>query len=93
MNIFRKKRKVRKGIKELSLGRVAARVLRIGIPLIFIYLCAFLIMISRLSEDIPTYIIARVYSDTLEHIAMSALLIIAGALLLDILEKNFSKNS
>ena len=92
MNRFRKKRKVAKGINGLSLGRVAVWVLRIGIPLIFIYLCAFLIMISRLSEDIPTYIIARVYSDTLEHIAMSALLIIAGALLLDMLEKKISEN-
>lgn len=91
MNRFRKRRKVKNGIKGLSLGRMSARVLRIGVPLILIYLCAFLITISILSEDIPTYIIARTYSETLEHIAVSALLIIAGALLLDMLEKKISE--
>ena len=92
MNRFKKKHKAFEKFKNLSLVGASARVIKIGLPIILLYLLAFLIMISRLSEDIPTYIIARTYFDTLEHIAVSALLIISGALLLDMLEKKISKN-
>ncbi len=91
MNIFRKTPSSRGNKREIRLGKAASAILGVGLPMILIYLCGFLFMISDLEREMPSYIIARVHFYTLEHIVMSAFLIIAGALLIDILERRISK--
>ena len=83
MNKRQKKRRL--GIKKRlsSISKPALLILNIGLPLILFYLSAFLV--SALSiPDIPGYVLARIHYHTLEHIIMSATLIISGAVFVDL---------
>lgn len=76
-------------MRELS--RISYIILRVGLPVILIYLLSFLSLLLN-SGDIPGYVLARKYCYTLEHIIMSATLIVVGALTVDIAEKNHGKD-
>ena len=85
MNIFKKLHiSPQKSFPFLS--RTAAYIMGIGLPLIILYLCSFLI-IALSNDDLPGYILAIKYFDFLEHILMSATIIIIGAALVDVEEK------
>lgn len=92
MNIFKKTTSPPKKKRDFTLTRTASLVLRVGLPIILIYLSAFLVMICSQSNELPGYIMARIHFYTLEHIVMSAVLVISGGLLIDILERKISKN-
>ena len=87
MNIIKKK--TNKSRRELS--RISYIILRTGLPVILIYLLAFLSLLLD-SADIPSYVLARKYCYTLEHIIMSVTIIVVGSLTLDLAEKNYMKD-
>lgn len=68
------------------ISRIAQKILLFGFPIILVYLLAFLFTIIS-TPEIPGYVLARIYSYTLEHIVLSAVIILAGAILADISEK------
>jgi len=61
-------------------------VLMLGLPLILFYLFSFLFLLIS-SPDIPGDILSKIYRSTLEHIIMSATLIILGGFGIDLLEE------
>ncbi len=68
------------------LSKTAAHIIGIGLPIIVLYLLAFLVT-ALSTPDIPGYILARTHFAFLEHIFMSATIIIIGAALVDTEEK------
>ena len=78
--------------RPTALSSTALLILCSGLPIILFYLLAFLSLILDRS-DIPTYILARKYAYTLEHIIMSATLIVGGALLIDLVEKELKNQT
>ena len=68
------------------LSKTAAHIIGVGLPLIISYLCLFL-AIALSDSDLPGYILAKKYFDFLEHILMSATIIIIGTALVDVEEK------
>ena len=83
-----KKTKIFKFKKLLRpLSNAASIILHIGLPIIFLYLLIFL-FITLSTPDIPGYILSKIHYHTLEHIVMSATLIVIGALTLDIVQNN-----
>lgn len=61
-------------------------VLMLGLPIILIYLFFFLFLLIS-SPDVPGEILSKIYYNTLEHIIMSATLIIFGGFGIDLLEE------
>ena len=61
-------------------------ILMFGLPLIIIYLFFFLHLLLS-SPDIPGDILSKIYRNTLEHIIMSATLIIIGGFGIDLMEQ------
>ncbi len=91
MNI-RKKRSSSESDREWDgLSRAAFMILRVGLPAVLFYLLGFLSMLLE-HDGIPAYILARKYCYTLEHIIMSAALIVTGALAIDLAQKHMNKN-
>ncbi len=69
--------------KKPPISKYAKRFLHIGLPIILLYLTALLSVL--LLSDMPGYILSHTYTNALEHIVMSAVLILSGAVLLDYL--------
>ena len=70
-----------------TLSKEASLVLHIGFPIIILYLLFFLFTTLSLT-GIPGYLIAKIHYHTLEHIIMSATLLITGALSIDLAKKS-----
>lgn len=68
------------------LSKNAALIIGAGLPTILLYLIAFLIT-ALSTPDIPGYILAKTHFSFLEHIVMSATIIVIGAALIDTEEK------
>ncbi|MBE6596455.1 MAG: hypothetical protein E7641_02185 [Ruminococcaceae bacterium] len=68
------------------LSRIAEKVFYFGLSVILFYLLSFLIVIIN-SHDIPSYVLSHIHFDSLEHIVMSATLIIIGTAVIDLCEK------
>ena len=67
-----------------NLSKYSRAILHIGLPTVLFYFSVLLY--SILSSDLPGYILSRKYFDALEHVVMSATLIVIGAILTDILD-------
>ena len=70
-----------------GISQISMIIFHIGAPLIFLYLCAFLILLLS-TPDTPGYVLAMIHKDTLEHIVMSATIITVGGFFFDILQKS-----
>ena len=75
-----------KKLKAYTLSAVSLFIFHIGLPIIIIYLCAFLYILLS-SPDIPGYVLSSMYRDTLEHLIMSITLIFVGGFGLDMIKK------
>ncbi|MBO5416187.1 MAG: hypothetical protein J6A83_06110 [Clostridia bacterium] len=87
MNILKKQKKGSRKSAPKALCRFSFMIFRIGLPIILLYLCAFLSLLLS-AEDIPSYILAKKYYYMLEHIIMSATLIVVGGLAVDLAERH-----
>lgn len=92
MNISNKRRKKRTKRTPRGLCRFSFMILRVGLPIILLYLVAFLSLLLS-SEDIPAYILAKKYYHVLEHIIMSATLITVGGLAVDLAERHVNADN
>lgn len=72
------------------LSRTSAHIIGIGLPVILIYLCALLLILLS-TPELPGYVLAKKHFDFLEHIVMSATIVITGAALVDVEEKKQSR--
>ena len=73
-------------LKKLRLSRISLYIFHIGLPLIIFYLFAFLSALLS-TPDIPAYVLSHLHRSTLEHIVMSATIIIVGGFCFDMLQK------
>ncbi len=74
-----------------ALSKIALKIFFGGLSVILLYLIAVIILILS-TPDIPPYILSRIHFDTLEHIVMSATLIIIGTAVIDLCEKEREQN-
>ncbi len=82
--ISQKNSSIRRSFENIS--RISMTIFHIGAPLIFLYLCAFLALLFA-TPDIPGYVLAIIHKEALEHIIMSATIIIIGGFSFDMIEK------
>ena len=74
-------------IKKSVFSRTSLYIFHIGLPIIILYLTAFLATLLG-SPDIPGYVLYHIHKATLEYIVMSATIIIVGGFCFDMIQKS-----
>ncbi len=72
--------------KAFEISRIASLILSVGLPIIAVYFVYIVISVISSTNTSPS-VLVHTYSPQLEHIVMSLTLIIIGAVLMDISEK------
>ena len=86
LGIIIQKGALMKPAKKFSISRISLYIFHIGLPLIILYLCAFLATLLS-APDTPAYVLFHIHRSTFEHIIMSATIIIVGGFGFDMLQK------
>ncbi len=74
-----------------SISVTSSKILLIGLPIMF--LCfAYLIISFTAQENVSNVVLLHIYTPQLEHFMMSLTILIVGALLFDITEKELKHN-
>lgn len=74
-----------------NISVISIKILLIGIP-IMILCFSYLIISFTMQENVSKTVLLHIYTPQLEHFMMSLTIIITGALLFDITEKEFKQN-
>lgn len=69
-----------------NFSKYGLAILLLGLPIILIYLFSFLYLLLS-TPNVPGEILSKIYYNVLEHIIMSATLIIIGGFGIDLLEE------
>ena len=75
-----------KDAEKFGFSRISLNIFHIGLPLIILYLCAYLAILLS-SPDTPAYVLSHLHRATLEYIVMSATIIIVGGFGFDMIQK------
>lgn len=67
-------------------SRISLYIFHIGLPLIILYLSAFLATLLS-SPEVPPYVLSHLHTPTLEYIVMSGTIIIVGGFGFDMIQK------
>lgn len=71
---------------SFKISKIASTILKVGLPIMALYFVYIIVSVLSVKNTTPN-VIANTYSSQLEHIFMSFTILIVGAVIMDITEK------